>query len=193
MKINTKSLKAMIKEELKALQQKKLISESGLHPEHPAAKAIAEAFKIFRNSRPEDKGSIKQMMRDVLSMMERSALQESSTSFSVDKKFMTKYLKLKGYKNLEGKDIEQLYTQSLASSGINAPTAEDREKMKGLQESNTADRHIEIQNDVEALIQKHGIDLESLVAVIGDMDTETSGFPKISDFGATPEQIANLK
>jgi len=137
MKINTKSLRAIIKEELKALQQKKLISESGLHPEHPAMKAITEAFKIFRKSRPEDKGSIKQAMRDVLSMMERSTLQESGTS----------------------------------------------------------DRHIEIQNDVEALIQKHGIDLESLVAVIGDMDTDTeaAGFPKISDFGATPEQIANLR
>ena len=59
---------------------------------------------------------------------------KESESFSVDKKFMTKYLKLKGYKNLEGKDIEQLYTQSLASRGINAPTAKDREKMKGLQE-----------------------------------------------------------
>ena len=68
-------------------------------------------------------------------MLDSAKTLQEAESFSVDKKFMTKYLKLKGYKNLEGKDIEQLYTQSLASRGINAPTAKDREKMKGLQEA----------------------------------------------------------
>ena len=48
---------------------------------------------------------------------------------------------------------------------------------QALQESNMGAAHVEIQNDVQALIEKHrehGLDLKGLVAIIGDMDMDAA-------------------
>ena len=57
-------LKQIIKEEVASLSE-------ALHPYHPINKHIAAILKIYRMQRPEDQGSIKQAIRELLSSMER--------------------------------------------------------------------------------------------------------------------------
>tara|TARA_R100001440_G_scaffold25941_1_gene42201 strand:- start:28680 stop:30248 length:1569 start_codon:yes stop_codon:yes gene_type:complete len=59
-------------------------------------------------------------------------VEEATETYSADLDFMKKYLRLKGYKNLESRKeekIKQLYTQSLFSRGLTKPSLDDLEKM----------------------------------------------------------------
>ena len=59
---------------------------------------------------------------------------KESESYSVTPDFMKRYLRTRGYKDLAGKDIEQLYTQSLFTRKLRGPNADDLKKMKNLKE-----------------------------------------------------------
>lgn len=71
-----------------------------------------------------------------------------------------------------------------------------KEELANIKESNMNRLHVEIQNELELVMEKFGIGLGDLEGVIMDMKAaepaQDAGFPKISDFGATPEQIAML-
>ena len=69
---------------------------------------------------------------DVITASGGEELEEATETYSVDLDFMKKYLRLKGYKNLESRKeekIKQLYTQSLFSKGLTKPSRDDLEKM----------------------------------------------------------------
>ncbi len=67
---------------------------------------------------------------DVISASGGEELEEANVTYSVDPDFMKKYVNLKyGEKERTAEKIEDLYTQSLTSSGRDTPTDADLEKM----------------------------------------------------------------
>jgi hypothetical protein len=59
-----------LEKELDSLKNDSGLSEA-LHPSHPINEHVAAIIKIYRMQRPEDQGSIRQAIRELLSIMER--------------------------------------------------------------------------------------------------------------------------
>ena len=76
MKLTKKLLKQMIKEEVTSLSEM-------LHPYHPMNEHIAAILKMYRMQRPEDQGSMRQAIRELLSLMEQ--MSGASNSFLENK------------------------------------------------------------------------------------------------------------